>query len=118
MALALPLTPAQVEYLESQLAERQQRMLEQVENMIAAAVQPLQQQLKALTEQVATLQEAVSVMDEATIKVGDLLALKVASGWYLSVKDGGPISDNKPILFWSRPNPGPWESFTTERGQP
>jgi uncharacterized membrane protein YgcG len=118
MALALPLTPAQVEYLESQLADRQQRMLEQVESLIAAAVQPLHQQLNALTQQLATLQEAVTVMDEATFKAGDLLSLKVASGWFLSVKDGGPISDNKPILFESRPNPGPWESFTTERGQP
>ena len=34
----------------------------------------------------------------------------------MPLPDGGPTEERKPIGFESRTDPGPWESFTVERG--
>lgn len=91
-----PLTPAQVEAVQQLIAERQATLLAQVQTLIADAVDPL---------------------EEFTIKYGDKVALRAASGKLLCANGGGPIVDNSPFEFVARTDPGPWESYQTERGQ-
>lgn len=91
-----PLTAAQVEAVQKMIADRHATLLAEVKQLIEDAVQPL---------------------EDFTIKFGDKIALRANSGKLLCAKDGGPIVDNSPFEFVARTDPGPWESYLTERGQ-
>lgn len=89
-----PLTPAQVEMLEQRQEEQE------------ALIKHLQDQLAQLQAQIAS-----------AVMYGQKLTLRTQKGVTLCVADGGPAVTEQPITWQSRTGNGPWESFTTERGQ-
>jgi hypothetical protein len=115
-SLEQPLTPAQVEWLQQQLRERQETLTETVAAMIEEAMRPLMDQLTALTTQVATMQEALAILDVAAAKIGSTIALRGASGTIICAADGGPVVDGDEYVLVARDSVGQWESFRLERG--
>jgi hypothetical protein len=114
--LETPLTPAQVEFLEQWLADRQQRLQQQVQDMITAEVGPIKDHLRALKDQVATLQEAVAVLDRAAVKLGMKVGLRAHSTKVLCAENGGPKQNGDKFVFVARDEVGSWESFEISKG--
>ena len=100
---AQPLTAAQVELVQSMIADRHEQIVQLVDERIAHALRPVQ--------------DALGVLGTEAIKWGEKLALRAAAGKLLCAEQGGPSVDQALFTFTSRTNVGPHESFTAERGQ-
>jgi len=100
---ATPLTPAQLELVQSLIADRHERIVTEVNNMISGQVTSLREELKPQIDE--------------SIKYGERVALRAASGKLVGANEGGPTVDGEPFEFVAKSHVAAHESFTTERGQ-
>jgi hypothetical protein len=66
---------------------------------------------------IADLAAQLDALQLEAVTYGAKVALRMHSEKVIMpMPDGGPTDERQPVAFESRTDPGPWESFTLERG--